>query len=331
MQMAPPDSESTIAGKTHSEILSMERWTRSRWYKMISREEKKEAMGIVETARRALSSVAMTGRVFSEEHRAKLSASMTGRILSEEHKAKIRVASTGRIHTEETRAKISAAKMGKPRSEETKAKISAALTGENHPFFGTIPSKESNAKRSAAWTLEMRAKQSVRMTGKNNSMKRLDVKAKHKEAMNRPERRAKLSAALTGRALSEEHKVKIRAGWTPEKRARHSATMMGKYTGENSGNWKGGTSFEPYCPAFNEQLKESIRNRDNRTCVLCGKNEIQNGRRLSVHHIDSDKTQGCNGKRWYLCALCRSCNSRPDTDEKEFLIVTNQNRIGGRR
>jgi len=44
---------------------------------------------------------------------------------------------------------------------------------------------------------------------------------------------------------------------------------------------------------------------------------------LSVHHIDADKMQGCNGKKWYLCVLCRSCNSRPDTVEKEFLIVTN--------
>lgn len=121
----------------------------------------------------------------------------------------------------------------------------------------------------------------------------------------------------TRKPLSEETKIKIRAALT------------GKYTLEKSPNWKGGISFEPYCPAFNNQLKELIRNRDNRTCVLCGTGEIQNGRRLSIHHIDGNKMQGCDGKKWYLCALCGSCNSRPDTIQKEFLIVTN-NLVGSR-
>lgn len=285
LQMAFPDSEPTIAGKTHSEILVMTRMQRHRWYRTISPKDRAEAMRTVETVRRAKSSVAMTGRVFSKEHKAKLSVSATGRILSEATKAKLRVASTGRIYTEETCAKISASKIGKPRSEETKAKISMALTGENHPMYGKTLSEEHKAKQSAAWTPEMRTRQSVIHTGENNVMKQSEVRAKHKEAIMK---------------------------------------------GEGHPNWRGGISFEPYCRYFNGQLKESIRNRDNRTCVLCGKSEIQNGRRLSVHHIDGDKRQGC-GKRWYLCALCISCNSRPDTVEKEFLIVTNQNQIGGRK
>jgi len=238
--MALPDSEHTIAGKTHSEILAMKGWTRSRWYKTVSSEKRMEIMRVVDVVRRAKISASKMGHTRSKESCAKQSATITGRVLTEEHKAK-----------------ISASKMGRPRSEETKAKISAILTGENHPHFGKTFSEETRAKMSTA--------------------------------------------------------------------------QIGKYTGENNSNWRGGISFLPYCPAFNEQLKESIRNRDNRTCVLCGKGGIQNGQRLSVHHIDSDKAQGCNHKSWYLCALCRSCNSRPDTVEKEFLIVTNQNRIGGIR
>ena len=88
-------------------------------------------------------------------------------------------------------------------------------------------------------------------------------------------------------------------------------------------DWNGYIRYLPYCSKFNSKLKEQIRNRDNRTCVLCGKGEIQEGRRLSVHHIDADKMQGCNGQKWYLCALCVSCNSKSDTIEKEFLIVSN--------
>lgn len=94
------------------------------------------------------------------------------------------------------------------------------------------------------------------------------------------------------------------------------------HTGNLSGNWQGGKSFEPYCHLFNEEKKEEIRNRDNRVCQLCGKSEILNGQRMSVHHVDGDKMQGC-GKGWYLITLCRSCNSKPDTVEKEFLIVSN--------
>jgi len=92
--------------------------------------------------------------------------------------------------------------------------------------------------------------------------------------------------------------------------------------GEYNSAWKDGASFEPYCPKFNFEMKEKIRNRDNRVCVLCGKSEIENGQRLSVHHIDGDKMQGCNGKKWYLSSLCKSCNSKRDTIEKEFLIVS---------
>jgi len=225
--------EPMIAGKTHSEILSMPSSTRCSWYKRILPEEKREAMGIVDIAGRVKNSAANMGE---KNH------------------------FFGKTHTEETRAKMS-----KPCPEETKTKISVA------------------------WTPEMRAKISALKTNRVVSEKT----------------RAKLSAAHTGKTLSEEHKAKLTAG----------------RMGENNANWQGGISFEPYCPAFNDRLKESIRNRDNRTCVLCGKSEIQNGERLSVHHIDGDKRQGC-GKSWYLCALCRSCNVRPDTIEKEFLIVT---------
>ena len=180
-------------------------------------------------------------------------------------------------------------------------------------------SEETKAKMRAAWTPKRKAEHSVKMrvaiTGENNPMKQ-------------PETRARNSVALTGRTRSERAKAKQSAAMLGHSvsrttKAKISATMIGKYMGENSPNWQGGKSFEPYCSRFNHQLKEQVRNRDNRTCILCGKGEIQNGERLTVHHIDGDKMQGCNGTKWYLCALCRSCNSKPDTFEKEFLIVSN--------
>ncbi|MBY8998935.1 MAG: hypothetical protein KGD60_14505 [Candidatus Thorarchaeota archaeon] len=197
----------TIAEKTHAEILSMTRNPRFLWYKTISSEEKKEAMEIVDIAGRAKRSVSMSGK---KNH-------MYDNTHSKESKAKISAAGTGRVVSEETRARLSIAGTGRVLSEETRAKMS----------------------------------------------------------------------------------------------------------GENNSRWKNGASFKPYCPLFNIDKKEEIRNRDERRCQLCGKSEILNGMKLDVHHINSEKMQGCNGIPWYLCALCRSCNSRADTLENEFLIVSN--------
>lgn len=129
---------------------------------------------------------------------------------------------------------------------------------------------------------------------------------------------------MKGRQWPEETKQKISKSLkgkicTLEELKKRSATRQGIPLED----WQGFVSFEPYCPRFNLRLKEAIRNRDNRVCVKCGKSEILNGERLSVHHIDGEKMQGCNGVSWYLCSLCRSCNSLYDTPEKEFLIVSN--------
>ena len=179
-------------------------------------------------------------------------------------------------------------------------KISTAWTGENNPNYGKARSNETKAKISAAMTDKTQTK---------------EARAKISAAWT-PERKAKQSAAY-----SDENNPMYGKTFTHTDETKSKISAAGK--GKLNPRWKGGISFEPYCPRFNFQLKEQVRNRDNRICVLCGKGEIQNGRRLSVHHIDGDKMQGCNGKKWYLCALCLSCNCKSDTIEKEFLIVSN--------
>jgi len=87
-------------------------------------------------------------------------------------------------------------------------------------------------------------------------------------------------------------------------RAERRALGMYKY----GGNWRGGRSFEEYPEAFSFQRKEAIRNRDHRTCQICGRHESQNGgEALSVHHIDGNK-KNCEPSN--LVALCRACHSR---------------------
>ena len=90
-------------------------------------------------------------------------------------------------------------------------------------------------------------------------------------------------------------------------------------SGERNSRWNGGSSFEPYPISFNNELRERIRNYDDRVCQLCDKSEIENRRRLTVHHIDGDKSN-CNIDN--LIALCLSCNSTTDTVVKEFLCRT---------
>lgn len=97
-----------------------------------------------------------------------------------------------------------------------------------------------------------------------------------------------------------------------ETRKRISESHIGIHAGNKNPNWNGGTSFEPYCTRFNEELKERIRERDNHTCQLCDAKE--NGRKLSVHHVHYDKPN-CNPD---LIALCTGCNSRVNTNRDHY-------------
>lgn len=89
----------------------------------------------------------------------------------------------------------------------------------------------------------------------------------------------------------------------------YSAHCSQNRVGENSTNWQGGKSFEPYGPEFNKALKLAIRERDGFICQLC--REPENGRIHSCHHIDYDKT---NNDPDNLNTLCRSCHTRTGTN-----------------
>lgn len=82
-------------------------------------------------------------------------------------------------------------------------------------------------------------------------------------------------------------------------KAAHARGVLGK-TGEDAANWRGGLSFEPYPPTFNETFKRMIRVRDNYKCAICrlpGKD---------VHHIDYIKE---NTVPKNCITLCHSCHS----------------------
>jgi len=98
---------------------------------------------------------------------------------------------------------------------------------------------------------------------------------------------------------------------TPKTIEKMSKAQIGR-TGKNAANWRGGISFFPYPLGWNKTHKELIRNRDDYKCKICGCHEVENGRRLDVHHIDYDKN---NIHPENLVSLCHKCH-----------MITNGNR-----
>lgn len=81
--------------------------------------------------------------------------------------------------------------------------------------------------------------------------------------------------------------------------------------GNENGNWRGGSSFEPYCEIFSQKsFKEMIINRDKNVCQKCGITRMLSlkvyGFDLSIHHINYIK-KDCDLLN--LVTLCNSCNS----------------------
>ena len=82
---------------------------------------------------------------------------------------------------------------------------------------------------------------------------------------------------------------------------------------EGNPNWRGGISFEQYCPVWKDKnFKESIKQRDGYKCLNphCNSKKSED---LTVHHIDYNK-KNCHPKN--LITLCRSCNSKANFDRK---------------
>ena len=104
--------------------------------------------------------------------------------------------------------------------------------------------------------------------------------------------------------MSDKHRKKL------------SKAHIGIQAKEKHPLWQGGISFEPYSLEFNEDLKEVIRNRDRRKCQICGKTELENNKKLSVHHIDYNKK---NSDPKNLISLCKNCHAKTNIKRKYWI------------
>ena len=246
---------------------------------------------------------------------------MYGKHQSEESKQKSREAHLGKISslrgrhlTKEHKQKLREVNLGKKASEDTKQ-----LMSDNHVGMkGKCHTEEAKQK--------MRKPRSEE--GKKNMRK--PKSEEHKQ---------KLREYRLGKKASEEAKQKMSKSCSGENnpmfgRTGEKCPMYGRTgeqcpaygrTGEKHPMYKGGISFFPYCEKFDNDLKERVRDFFGRCCYVCGKNEIENGQRLSVHHVNYNKMVCCNDVKPLFVPLCRSCHAKTSGDceyWEEFFTVS---------
>lgn len=264
----------------------------------------------------------MYGKKHSPETIKKISENRTGKTAGENHPL------YGRHHAPETIARMSELKRGanhpmygKHRSEETRQKQSDAMKHRGIPpehqakmraakkrnariHFPEPPKTYHDDQGKLHYTQEARARISASRKGKLTGIQNPMFGRHHS-----PELLAKMSEERKGKPMPDEVRAKIRKTKAErpqqigdETRQKIAETKRGKL----NPNWRGGTSFEPYCPKFNKSFKDVVRERFRYRCQCCGAPE--SGRHHSVHHIDYNKNSICNGKEWGFVLLCQSCH-----------------------
>jgi hypothetical protein len=168
------------------------------------------------------------------------------------------------------------------------------------------------------------------------------------------ESKRKMSITRTGKQLSESHKINISNAKKGDKNPMYGIRLYGELnpmygikgeinpnygskrsiesckkmseshkglqTGKNNPAWKGGISFEPYCPKFNKDLRNRVRLFWENKCgnPECNKSQDELNEKLSVHHVHYDKLVCCNDKPVMLIPLCRNCHGKTNHDRERY-------------
>ncbi len=106
-------------------------------------------------------------------------------------------------------------------------------------------------------------------------------------------------------------------------------------------NWRGGVSFEPYCPRFTKRFRERVRAFWGYQCPSCGRTQSENRRMLSVHHVTFNKKICCEPEAdvalmiklgvpeefWAmfipLCGICHAKTLRGDREYWKAYYIRN--------
>jgi len=202
-------------------------------------------------------------------------------------------------------------------SEDKKLQFAESRKGERNPFYKGEISDE--------YRHEIELMEEGKRIEKEKTRKRLrELKMLYKPT---DEALRLISEANIGRKLSIEHCKKIgdfRRGKPLSKETREKLSVC--HRGEKSHTWKGGISFLPYCPKFDRHRKRAVRDFFG-VCICCGEKDYKWA--LSVHHIDHNKDQGCNGIPFNLVPLCASCHGKEMYREEEYKSYINKTLLNG--
>lgn len=229
------------------------------------------------------------GKEHSIETKLKISNTIKQQILSGKRK--------NPIHYPGALEKMRESRKGKgtgPLSEEHKRKISYSKKG--------VPNYKIRGDKNPAKRPEVRDKIS-----RNNAMHLEKNKKLHSDRMkNNPPMH---NPQVYEKWLDIIHDLEYRKKVANSNRKNWKDPIFRKmHCGENASNWKGGISFDPYCEKFNNEFKERVREFFSRRCIICNKTEEEEGRKMSVHHVDYDKQVCCNDRSPAFVCVCSRHN-----------------------
>jgi len=240
----------------------------------------------------------LKGHKVSEETRRKIIDAQKGIPKSKESCKKMSESHKGKIHSEETRKKISDSNKGKKLSDEHIQRLKEFNTGKK-------VSDETKAKLRDA------------NIGKHPS----DESRKKMSESHKGERHPMFGKRGEGTSMFGKHHTNEVCERLSITHSGENNPMFGK-VGDLHPNWKGGLSFAPYCFKFNEKRKKAVRNFFNNLCICTG--EPQYNQALSVHHIDHDKEQGCNGKPFNLVPMCIEHHTKEQYNQEDYKSYINK-------
>ena len=173
---------------------------------------------------------------------------------------------------------------------EKRIEASNRVSGKNHPMYGKSPSKESLKKQSESmkrlWEEDPNRREiySEMFSGENNPMfGKIHTREAH----------IKMSIGHIGIQKGENHPMYGKHPSEATLKKLRESHLNGLQSGENHYNWKGGISFEPYCPKFNKKLKMNVRNFFGNKCVLCEITRDEYYEEFIVHHVFTEKMACC--------------------------------------
>lgn len=82
--------------------------------------------------------------------------------------------------------------------------------------------------------------------------------------------------------------------------------------------------YGKYCSKFNNKRKKAVRDFFGNTCICSGELESDLPYNLSIHHIDHDKEQGCNGKPFNLVPMNRRHHGFEGHHKEEYAMYINK-------